>query len=33
MSRWYLKITVWYGHFREILYTVLGIYLIALLLR
>ena len=33
MSRWYLKITVWYGHFREILYTVLGIYLIVLLLR
>ena len=33
MSRWYLKITVWCRHFREILYTVLGIYLIALLLR
>ena len=33
MSRWYLKIAVWCEHFREILYTVLGIYLIALLLR
>lgn len=33
MSRWYQKITVWYGHFREILYTILGIYLIVLLLR
>ena len=33
MSRWYLKINIWYGHFREILYTALGIYLIVLLLR
>lgn len=33
MPRFRLKMTAWYGHFREILYTVLGIYLIALLLR
>lgn len=33
MSRFFLKITVWYDRFREILYTALGIYLIALLLR
>ena len=33
MSRFYLKVTVWYDRFREILYIVLGIYLIVLLLR
>ena len=33
MSRWYQKNVFWYGHFREIMYTALGIYLIVLLLR
>ena len=33
MSHFFLKITVWYDRFREILYTALGIYLIVLLLR